>query len=247
MATSPLSLALSQPTSSGGGGSKWARILGAGLTGASFLPQLGGNPQVKNAMLAGGLGMLGTGSGWGALAGVPSLMFGGGGHGRDNSDISVNGGPAYSSMYGPGLPDLEPQGSWDRPESTAPGYQLPTTIGPVLEQTPEGWSRGARKKSGGSRTGSRPVAPSMAPPPTAIGPSASGSTKWQPFPGAGSLDGQIPAKPALPTLPGMPGPPSSSVAPMSGLGQSRMFQDLGNRTAQARWLAALGRPIGGPR
>ena len=75
----PLSLALSQPTSNSGGSSKWARILGAGLTGASFLPQMGGNPNVKNAMLTGGLGMLGSGSYWGGLAGVPSLLGGLGG------------------------------------------------------------------------------------------------------------------------------------------------------------------------
>lgn len=133
MAYTPLSLALSQPTGSSGGSSKWARILGAGLTGASFLPQLGGNSSIKNAMLTGGLGMLGSGSYAGGLAALPSLLAGfAGSKGQQTPSVPLDQGPGGTPMMSPptfGQGGRLPAASLNPPPMAAKGPS--TAVGPT--------------------------------------------------------------------------------------------------------------------
>lgn len=130
MAMAPLNLALGQPKSSGT--SKWARILGGGLAGASLLPQLKDNKMAKDAMLSGGLGMLTSGSPWGAAAAIPSLVWNGFNRGQSPGSES---GPYGPGINEPVLPDEGPLPSTPISETaglpSGPVGQLPAAPAPV--------------------------------------------------------------------------------------------------------------------
>ena len=113
MPMTPLHLALGQPKKSGGS-STWARALGAGVAGASFLPGINDKPAIRDTMLSGGLGMLGTGSPWGALAGAPWAVKGL----MDRNDVPAEPGPYGPGINEPVLPDEPEPGAGMGPVTT---------------------------------------------------------------------------------------------------------------------------------
>lgn len=87
----------------GGGSSKWTRLLGAGMTGASFLPHLR-DTVAAEPMRGAGIGMAVSGSPWGALGGLPAAIQAY----RDRDSVLGNEAPNAADMVPvPAVPPLD--------------------------------------------------------------------------------------------------------------------------------------------